>query len=38
MVARQADDTLDVVGRVVARQLEDGDIAAVRRREEDPSR
>jgi len=38
MVARQADDTLDVVGRVVTRQLEDGDIAAVGRREEDASR
>ena len=29
-VARQADHALDVVGRVVLRQLEDGDVAALR--------
>ena len=29
LVARQADDALDVVGGVVARQLEDDDVAAL---------
>ena len=37
VIAGEADDTLDVVGRIVSRQFEDNDITALRRMKENPS-
>ena len=37
MIARQADDPLDVVGRGIGRQFEHRDVAALRRMRQDPA-